>query len=91
VLVNRDRKRAQGVVTDMRYGAALSRAVEMRDGDYADLSGARLVMVTAGVNEKAGGATDRSDPAGRLRLLERNAEVYRENPAARLRGRAPKP
>ena len=75
VVVNRDRKRAKGVATDLRYGAALSRAVEIRDGDYADLSGARLVMVTAGVNEKAGGATDRGDPAGRLRLLDRNVEV----------------
>src|SRR5437868_6393159 len=75
VLVNRDRKRAKGVVTDIRYGAALSRVVAVRDGDYADLSGARLVMITAGVNEKAGGATDRNDPAGRLRLLEANAAI----------------
>jgi L-lactate dehydrogenase len=29
-------------------------------GDYADLSGTGLVMITAGVNEKSGGATDRS-------------------------------
>jgi L-lactate dehydrogenase len=78
VVVNRDVKRAQGVATDLRYGAALSRAVEIRHGDYAELSGARLVMITAGVNEKAGGATDRGDPAGRLRLLDRNVEVYRE-------------
>lgn len=78
VVVNRDRKRALGLATDLRYGAALSRAVEIRDGDYADLSGARLVMVTAGANEKAGGATDRADPAGRLRLLDGNAAVYRE-------------
>jgi L-lactate dehydrogenase len=48
------------------------------DGDYSDLSGAALVMITAGVNEKAGGATDRGDPLGRLRLLDKNAEVYRQ-------------
>jgi L-lactate dehydrogenase len=78
VVVNRDRKRAEGLATDLRYGAVLSQAVEIRDGDYADLAGASLVMVTAGVNEKAGGATDRGDPAGRLRLLDRNVEVYRE-------------
>src|ERR1700716_2929756 len=70
VVVNRNRKRAKGVVTDLRYGAALSPVVDIADGDYADLSGAALVMITAGVNEKAGGATDRADPAGRLRLLE---------------------
>jgi L-lactate dehydrogenase len=78
VVVNRDRKRAKGVATDLRYGAALSPAVDIRDGDYPDLAGAALVMLTAGVNEKAGGATDRSDPAGRLRLLEKNVEVYRQ-------------
>jgi L-lactate dehydrogenase len=78
VVVNRDRKRAAAVAADLGYGAMLSRTVEIRDGDYADLSGARLVMITAGVNEKAGGATDRGDPAGRLKLLDRNVAVYRE-------------
>jgi L-lactate dehydrogenase len=36
------------------------------------------VLVTAGVNEKTGGATNRKDPAGRLRLLDTNAGIYRE-------------
>src|ERR1019366_9663049 len=45
---------------------------------YAELAGALLVIVTAGINEKAGGATDRSDPAGRLKLLDTNAGVYRD-------------
>jgi L-lactate dehydrogenase len=35
-------------------------------------------MITAGINEKAGGATDRNDPEGRLRLLNTNAEIYRD-------------
>jgi L-lactate dehydrogenase len=78
VLVNRDRGRAKGMATDMGYGAPLSSPIKVADGDYSDLAGAALVMVTAGVNEKSGGATDRSDPAGRLRLLDKNAEVYRE-------------
>jgi L-lactate dehydrogenase len=78
VLVNRNRKRAQGVVTDVQYGAVLSPAMSLRDGDYADLAGSRVVMLTAGVNEKAGGATDRKDPMGRLRLLEKNAEVFED-------------
>jgi L-lactate dehydrogenase len=78
VLVNRNRKRADGVITDVQYGAVLSPGVEVRAGDYADLAGASLVMITAGVNEKTGGATDRSDPLGRLRLLEKNADIYRE-------------
>jgi L-lactate dehydrogenase len=30
-------------------------------------------LVTAGVNERTGSATDRNDPQGRLRLLAQNA------------------
>jgi L-lactate dehydrogenase len=78
VLVNRDRDRAKGMATDMDYGAPLSSTTQVIDGDYSDLAGATLVMVTAGVNEKSGGATDRNDPQGRLRLLDKNAEVYRD-------------
>ena len=76
VVLNRNRKRAIAVATDMQYGATLSSAVDIRDGDYPDLAGAALVMITAGVNEKTGGATDRSDPAGRLKLLDQNVDVY---------------
>ena len=78
VVLNRNRKRAIAVATDMQYGATLSSAVDIRDGDYPDLAGAALVMITAGVNEKTGGATDRSDPAGRLKLLDQNVDVYRQ-------------
>jgi L-lactate dehydrogenase len=78
VLINRNRERAEGVVTDLQYGATLLPPVNLRAGDYGDLAEAALVMITAGVNEKAGGATDRSDPKGRLKLLDANAEVYRE-------------
>jgi L-lactate dehydrogenase len=78
VLLNRDRKRVRGVVADLQYGAALSPTVSLIEGDYQDLAGAELVMITAGVNERAGGATDRSDATGRLRLLDANADVYRD-------------
>ena len=78
ILVNRDRKKARGLVTDVQYGAVLSPGIKVRDGDYADLKGVSLVMITAGVNEKTGGATDRNDPAGRLRLLDTNVEVYKD-------------
>jgi L-lactate dehydrogenase len=78
VLVNRDRERALGVVTDVQYGAVLSPSITLRAGDYADLAGSSVVMITAGVNEKAGGATDRSDPVGRLRLLEANAAIFED-------------
>jgi L-lactate dehydrogenase len=76
VLVNRTRKTAEAVATDMRYGTPLGPKTEIVDGDYKALDGAGVVMITSGVNEKKGGATDRSDPKGRLNLLASNAEIY---------------
>jgi L-lactate dehydrogenase len=78
VLLDRDRARAKAVATDMHYGVPLSPLVTISDGDYEDLAGAGVVIIAAGVNEKAGGATDRNDPAGRLRLLEPNVKVFQE-------------
>lgn len=78
VLVNRTRKTAEAVATDIRYGMPLSSKAEIVDGDYAELAGAGVVLITSGVNEKTGGATDRSDPQGRLRLLDKNVQVYRD-------------
>jgi L-lactate dehydrogenase len=78
VVLDKNYERAKGVVADLQYGATLSPAVELFAGDYAELADAVLVIVTAGVNEKTGGATDRSDPAGRLKLLDINAGAYRD-------------
>ncbi len=78
VLVNRTRKTAEAVATDLRYGTPLTPRVDISDGDYDALDGAGVVMITSGVNEKTGGATDRSDPLGRLRLLDQNAAIYRD-------------
>src|SRR6202795_1708057 len=78
VLVNRTRKTAEAVATDIRYGTPLTPKVDIRDGDYDALAGAGVVLITSGVNEKTGGATDRNDPQGRLRLLDKNAAIYRD-------------
>jgi L-lactate dehydrogenase len=78
VLVNRNYERAKGVVTDLQYGSVLAPTVSLRPGEYDDLRGAAMVVITAGANEKSGGATDRNDPAGRLRLLGTNAAIYRD-------------
>lgn len=78
VLIDKDAARAKAVATDMHYGVPLSPLMTVREGDYADLEGAGLVVVTAGINEKAGGATDRSDPAGRLRLLDTNVKIFED-------------
>jgi len=53
VVVDRTTERANGVATDMRYATPLSPTVDARAGDYDALSDAALVIITAGVNEKA--------------------------------------
>src|SRR6201984_1742297 len=78
VLVNRTRKVAKAVATDLRYGIPLGPRIAISDGDYDALNGAGVVLITSGVNEKTGGATDRSDAQGRLRLLAKNAAMYRD-------------
>jgi len=78
VLVDKTRARARAVALDMRYGAPVSPTADVRDGSYDDLKGADLVLITAGVNEKSGGATDRSDAEGRLKLLDANVSIYQE-------------
>jgi len=78
VLVNRTRKIAEAIATDLRYGTPLGPKTEIVDGDYDALKDAGVVIITSGVNEKKGGATDRGDPKGRLNLLAKNAEIYRD-------------
>jgi L-lactate dehydrogenase len=78
VLIDKDRSRAKAVATDMHYGIPLSPIVSIREGGYDDLGGAGLVIITAGINEKTGGATDRKDPAGRLRLLDTNVKIFED-------------
>jgi L-lactate dehydrogenase len=69
---------SKAVALDLGYGIPLGAPMRIVAGDYAALEGAGIVVVTAGVNEKAGGATDRNDPSGRLRLLDKNVGVMEE-------------
>jgi L-lactate dehydrogenase len=78
VLVNRTRKTAEAVATDIRYGTPLCDRVEVKDADYDGLEGAGVILITSGVNERTGGAIDRGDPEGRLKLLDQNAAIYRQ-------------
>jgi len=78
VVIDKDNGRVRGLVTDMQYGTPLCPPVRLVGGDFADLEGAELVLIAVGINEKAGGAMDRNDPAGRLRLLGTNAQIIRD-------------
>jgi L-lactate dehydrogenase len=78
VLVDRTARVSQAVALDLGYGLPLGASMRINAGDYAALAGAGIVVVTAGVNEQAGGATDRKDPSGRLRLLDQNIRVMQD-------------
>jgi L-lactate dehydrogenase len=75
VVLDSNQQRVKGVVADMQYGTPLCPPVRLVVGDYDDLRGAELVLLAVGINEMAGGAMDRNDPAGRLRLLDTNARI----------------
>lgn len=78
VLIDKIQALTNAVAHDMQYGALLSPRIDIYSGDYSDLKDCAIVMITAGINEKAGGATDRNDPAGRLKLFGINSDIYRD-------------
>ena len=68
----------RGIRNDLSHGEPLCPPTQLTVGGYPDLKDASVVVITAGINEKKGGATDRQDPWGRQRLLPENAVVYRD-------------
>lgn len=70
VLVDVDPARAEGEAMDLNHGMPFVRPMRVRAGTYADLSGADLVVIAAGANQKPGET--------RLDLLAKNAAIFRE-------------
>ena len=56
----------------------LCAATRIRAGVYDGLFDAGIDVITAGINEQSGGATNRAVPFGRLRLLTDNARTYNQ-------------
>ena len=67
VLIDRDEPRARAEAADIAHGAPLAKGVRAYAGDYKDLTGASLVVIAAGSNQKPG--------ESRLNLLARNAAI----------------
>jgi L-lactate dehydrogenase len=70
VLVDKNAKRAEAEANDLYHAVPFSNPLQIRQGDYADLKGSRLVIISAGVSQKPG--------ESRLDLLKRNASVFQE-------------
>src|SRR5258708_19816591 len=69
VIMDRTRKRAKAVATDLRYGTPLCPKTTVVDGDYEDLVEAGLVIITAAINEKTTAPTTPTHSQHRLPFL----------------------
>jgi L-lactate dehydrogenase len=70
VLVDKDSARAEGEAMDLNHGLPFVRPLRISAGDYAQLAGCEVVVITAGANQRPGET--------RLDLLQRNAAVFRD-------------
>lgn len=70
VLVDQNENLARAQAEDIFHATPFSKSMPVSAGTYADLAGAGVVMVSAGVNQKPGET--------RLDLLKRNADVFEE-------------
>jgi L-lactate dehydrogenase len=70
VLLDKNRARAAAEADDIQHAVPFAHPLEVRVGDYGDLKGSRVVVLTAGVGQRPGET--------RLELLARNAAVFRE-------------
>lgn len=69
VLIDIDRKRAEGEAMDLNHGVAFaSSSMKIYAGDYRDCADADIVVLCAGVSQKPG--------ESRLDLLKRNSAVF---------------
>ena len=62
--------RAEAEANDIYHAVPFAHPLTVRAGDYADLDGARVVVIAGGVAQKPGET--------RLALLQRNADVFRQ-------------
>ncbi len=70
VLVDMNRARADAEADDILHAVPFAHQLEVTSGDYADLAGCKVVIVSAGVGQKPGET--------RLQLLGRNAKVFEQ-------------
>ena len=69
VLVDLNKARAQAEADDILHAVPFTHPVRISSGDYPDIRGSRVVIITAGAAQKPGET--------RLELLARNASIFR--------------
>src|SRR5919205_2141656 len=68
VLIDADAARAEGEAMDLNHGMPFVGPMRIYAGDYDQLAGSTVVVITAGANQKPGQT--------RLDLLQQNAAVF---------------
>lgn len=69
VLVDVNRKKAEGEILDIAHGASFLKSLELTAGDYKDTENSDIVIVTAGAAQKSGET--------RLDLIQKNVEIFK--------------
>jgi L-lactate dehydrogenase len=70
VLVDKNSARAQAEADDIVHAVPFAQPLQVRAGNYSDLVGSKVVILTAGVGQRPGET--------RLQLLGRNAAIFRQ-------------
>lgn len=70
VLVDQNKKRAEAEADDIMHAVPFANPLYVHAGDYSDLEGCKVVVITAGVAQKPGET--------RLQLLQRNSTIFRQ-------------
>jgi L-lactate dehydrogenase len=70
VLIDIDKKRAEGEAMDLNHGLSFVRPMRIWAGNYPDCKDADIVVLTAGAAQKPG--------ESRLDLVNRNADIFRQ-------------
>lgn len=68
VLIDANEKKAQAEAMDIAHAAPFAYANKIKAGNYSDLAGAEVVIITAGANQKPGET--------RIDLLGRNVKIF---------------
>lgn len=69
VLIDINRKKAEGEAADLNHGLPFMSPVDIYAGDYSDISDAAIIIITAGANQLPGQT--------RIDLLRSNAKIFK--------------
>ena len=70
VLIDMNKSRAEGEAMDLNHSVPLTHPTHIWAGEYADCSGAAVVVITAGTAQRPGET--------RLSLVQRNAAIFKQ-------------